>query len=134
MLEIPVEPLPGHAQAMAVERNLSLDPAVFCLHADKLHSQLFVDFRRLAAKKALASANQAHAKRLLLIKILTQEARKRQAIVKWARKHGVSDACARYGVSRASVYRWQKRYDGRFPPYFVVVFGGRQPACILRLV
>ena len=44
--------------------------------------------------------------------ILTQEARKRQAIVKWARKHGVTDACARYGLSRASVYRWQKRYDG----------------------
>ena len=44
--------------------------------------------------------------------ILTQEARKRQAVVKLARKKGKSYAARMYGVSLSSVKRWDKRYDG----------------------
>lgn len=43
---------------------------------------------------------------------ITQEARFRQAAVKYARKHGVTAASIRYKVSRMSIYRWKKRYDG----------------------
>ena len=44
--------------------------------------------------------------------ILSQEARKRQAIVKLARRKGQSYAARIYGVSLSSVKRWEKRYDG----------------------
>ena len=44
--------------------------------------------------------------------ILSQEARKRQAIVKLARRKGKSFAARMYGVSLSSVKRWDKRYDG----------------------
>ena len=44
--------------------------------------------------------------------ILSQEARKRQAVVKLANRKGVSFAAEKYGVSRSSVKRWKKRYDG----------------------
>ena len=44
--------------------------------------------------------------------IITQEAKKRQAIVKWALKKGKSIAALQYGVSLSSVKRWCKRYDG----------------------
>ena len=43
---------------------------------------------------------------------LTQEARVRQGVVKYAIKHGKSAAVAKYGVSLSSVKRWSKRYDG----------------------
>ena len=43
---------------------------------------------------------------------ITQEARRRQAVVKYAQKHGKSAAAAQYGVSLSSVKRWSKRYDG----------------------
>ena len=45
--------------------------------------------------------------------ILTQEARKRQAVVKLARRKGKSFAARMYGVSLSSVKRWDKRYDGK---------------------
>lgn len=45
--------------------------------------------------------------------ILTQEAKKRQAVVKLARKKGKSFAAKKYGVSLSSVKRWDKRYDGK---------------------
>lgn len=45
--------------------------------------------------------------------ILTQEARKRQAVVKLARRKGKSFAARIYGVSLSSVKRWDKRYDGK---------------------
>lgn len=45
--------------------------------------------------------------------ILSQEARKRQAIVKKAMKNGKSRAAELYGVSLSSVKRWCKRYDGK---------------------
>ena len=45
--------------------------------------------------------------------ILTQEARKRQAVVKLAWRKGKSFAAQMYGVSLSSVKRWCKRYDGK---------------------
>ncbi|MBQ3704683.1 MAG: helix-turn-helix domain-containing protein [Oscillospiraceae bacterium] len=44
--------------------------------------------------------------------ILSQEARKRQAVVKPANRKGVTFAARIYGVSSSSVKRWKKRYDG----------------------
>ena len=45
--------------------------------------------------------------------ILSQEARKRQAVVKYAiKKNNKSAAAEQYGVSLSSVKRWCKRYDG----------------------
>ena len=44
--------------------------------------------------------------------ILTQEARKRQSVVKLARRKGKRFAARIYGVSLSSVKRWDKRYDG----------------------
>ena len=44
--------------------------------------------------------------------ILAQEARRRQAVVKLAVRKGTTNAAERYGVSRSSVKRWKKRYDG----------------------
>lgn len=45
--------------------------------------------------------------------ILSQEARKRQAVVKLARRKGPSFAAQKYGVSLSSVKRWDKKYDGK---------------------
>lgn len=45
--------------------------------------------------------------------ILTQEARRRQAVVKLANRKGTSFAAQKYGVSRSSVKRWKKQYDGK---------------------
>ena len=45
--------------------------------------------------------------------ILTQEAKKRQAVINLARKKGKSFAARKYGVSLSSVKRWDKRYDGK---------------------
>ena len=45
--------------------------------------------------------------------IVSQEARKRQAVVKLARRKGKSFAARIYGVSLSSVKRWDKRYDGK---------------------
>ena len=44
--------------------------------------------------------------------ILTQEAKKRQAAVKFSLRKGKSEASRRYGVSLSSIKRWCKRYDG----------------------
>jgi len=44
--------------------------------------------------------------------ILSQEARKRQAVVKLAMRKGKTFASRMYGVSLSSVKRWCKRYDG----------------------
>ena len=44
--------------------------------------------------------------------ILSQEAHKRQAVVKLSRRKGQSFAARMYGVSLSSVKRWDKRYDG----------------------
>ena len=44
--------------------------------------------------------------------IITQTAYWRQRLVRYAQKHGVTNAANRYRVSRKTVYKWQKRYDG----------------------
>ena len=44
--------------------------------------------------------------------ILTQEAKKKQAAVKFAIRKGKSEASRRYGVSLSSIKRWFARYDG----------------------
>ena len=44
--------------------------------------------------------------------IITQEAKKRQAVVKTAIRKGKSEASRIYGVSLSSVKCWCKRYDG----------------------
>ena len=44
---------------------------------------------------------------------ISQEARKRQAVVKLARRKNKSFAARMYGVSLSSVKRWDKRYDGK---------------------
>jgi len=45
--------------------------------------------------------------------IVAQEARKRQAVVKLAKRKGKTFAANKYGVSLSSVKRWCKRYDGK---------------------
>ena len=44
--------------------------------------------------------------------MITQKARKKQAVVKYAEKSGKSSASRMYGVSLSSITRWCKRYDG----------------------
>ena len=43
---------------------------------------------------------------------LTQTLRRRQAVVEYSLKNGVSKAAGRYNVSRPTIYRWRSRYDG----------------------
>ena len=51
-------------------------------------------------------------KEVLLMNMITQEAKKKQVIVKYAEKNGKSRASRMYGVSLSSIKRWCKRYDG----------------------
>lgn len=43
---------------------------------------------------------------------LTQTLKRRQAVVKYAKRYGVSAASIRYNVSRPTIYKWMKRYNG----------------------
>lgn len=43
---------------------------------------------------------------------ITQEACYRQRVLKYAEGHGVTAAAERYRMSRKTVYKWKKRYDG----------------------
>lgn len=43
---------------------------------------------------------------------ITQIITRRQAVIKYSEKKGVTAASVRYNVSRATIYRWKKRYDG----------------------
>ncbi|MFC2768203.1 MAG: helix-turn-helix domain-containing protein [Mitsuokella sp.] len=43
---------------------------------------------------------------------IAQEAAFRLAVVRYAERHGPSRAAIKYRVSRMTVYRWRKRYDG----------------------
>ena len=47
---------------------------------------------------------------------VTQITRRRQVIIEYSLKKGVTAAARRYNVSRQFVYRWQKRYDGTLKP------------------
>lgn len=46
------------------------------------------------------------------MKRITQEAKNRQRIVEYGKKHNKSKASRQYGVSLSSVKRWSNRYDG----------------------
>lgn len=43
---------------------------------------------------------------------ITQITRRRQAIIEYAEKKGVTAATRRYNVGRTTIYRWLKLYDG----------------------
>ena len=43
---------------------------------------------------------------------ITQTELRRQAAIKYSQKYGVTRAAARYHMSRQTLYRWIKRYDG----------------------
>ena len=43
---------------------------------------------------------------------LTQTLKRRQAVIKYSSRYGVTAASRRYNVSRPTIYSWQKRYDG----------------------
>lgn len=43
---------------------------------------------------------------------ITQITTRRQAVIKYAEKKGVTAAARRYNVGRATIYRWKERYDG----------------------
>lgn len=45
---------------------------------------------------------------------LTQDAHWRQQVLLYSMKHGVTKASLRYRLSRKSIYKWQKRWDGRW--------------------
>ncbi|MCI8524779.1 MAG: hypothetical protein HFF17_02420 [Oscillospiraceae bacterium] len=57
--EIPVKNLTAHLQNPTAQGNFSLLPAAVCLFRKELHPRFLADFRRLAAKKALASAKNS---------------------------------------------------------------------------
>lgn len=44
--------------------------------------------------------------------ILSQQKYQRQRMIKYAQKHSVTETAIRYHVSRKTVYKWLKRYDG----------------------
>ena len=43
---------------------------------------------------------------------ITQITTRRQAVIKYAEKKGVTAAARRYNVGRATIYRWKEHYDG----------------------
>jgi len=43
---------------------------------------------------------------------ITQDMKFRQSLVKYALKHGVTEAAIKYKTNRQYIYRWLKRYDG----------------------
>ncbi len=43
---------------------------------------------------------------------ITQEARFRQQVVEYAKKHNKTATAIRFRVSRQSIWRWEKRYNG----------------------
>ena len=51
-------------------------------------------------------------KEVLLMNMITQEARKKQEIVNQAIKNGKSYTSRKYGVSLSTLKRWCKKYDG----------------------
>ena len=44
--------------------------------------------------------------------ILSQIKYQRQRMIQYAKKHTVTEAAIRYHVSRKTVHKWLKRYDG----------------------
>lgn len=46
------------------------------------------------------------------MKRITQDAYHRQRAIRWAEKNGVTSASIRYRISRKTIHKWIKRYDG----------------------
>ena len=46
------------------------------------------------------------------MKTVTQTMLYRQALINYAKKHGVTKAAIRYKTNRQYIYRWLKKYDG----------------------
>lgn len=46
------------------------------------------------------------------MKRITWDAPARQRVIKYSATHSVTEAGIRYGVSRKTIYKWRKRYDG----------------------
>ncbi len=49
---------------------------------------------------------------LFAMTTLTQTLKRRQAVIKYAKRYGVTKASYRYNVSRPTIYKWMKRYNG----------------------
>ena len=60
----------------------------------------------------LSSNNLNQTERTFAMDIITQKMYWRQRLVKYAMKYGAADAANRYRVSRKTVYKWLKRYNG----------------------
>lgn len=45
---------------------------------------------------------------------IAQEAHFRQRVLKYSFKHGVTEASYRFHISRKTIYKWKKRYDGKW--------------------
>ena len=43
---------------------------------------------------------------------ITQQMRYRESLIKYAKKNGLSKAARKYNISRQSIYRYIKRYNG----------------------
>lgn len=78
--------------------------------------------RRVTVHKKIAEArrpvlqlsceNKSTKERATAMNTVTQITGRRQAIIQWAEKHGVTSASRRHNVSLQLIYRWKKRYDG----------------------
>ena len=51
-------------------------------------------------------------KPIAIMNILTQKANFRQSVVLYSLRNSVISAIRKFGVSRATIYRWRSRYDG----------------------
>ena len=63
-------------------------------------------------KVELSRQNRKAGATLFAMNKITQTARYRQSIIRYAQKNGVTAAAIRYRTYRQYVYRWMKRYDG----------------------
>lgn len=63
-------------------------------------------------KVKLRDKNRKAGVTLFAMDKITQTMRYRQALIRYAEKHGVTKAAIRYNVSRQYIYRWKNRYDG----------------------
>ena len=63
-------------------------------------------------KVELLRQNRKAGVTLFAMNKITQDTLRKQAIVEYSLKHGVTKAAVRYKTSRQNIYRWRKRYDG----------------------
>ena len=43
---------------------------------------------------------------------ITQESMFRQAVIRYSYKYGIKEILEMYEISKATIYRWRKKYDG----------------------